>query len=628
MIYKKIVTLSIVTSSALLMSGCMEFKMPNIPDMDSINIFSSNEVSIHSVKPAKVPLRSKDKTITVSKFQNDTTQLSNKIISVLNGTTVKGNKYFTVINQFETDKKLKNLGFVDTGLIRKEESLKIKKATGSESLILGNLSEMKVSYRFFEENRQRCNKDNKDCYHREVKCKTTNFDLTAFLRVIDLKTSEILFSESINKMKSYRFCEDDQFKIPSNETIKQMLSIEIAHEFVDNLTPVPYSFKVKILTDDEFYKFSEDNKNKMKTILANIKRGRYVKSADLLVDLILDTNNESYIPIYNLGIMKEAMGELIEAERLFYRAEKLCPKPIDEVLDAIVRVKKLQKERNILHEDIEINQIKRTKEELAKLKKQAEEMKLFKIEQDRLAKIKLEMETKRLLKQEQDRLKEERRLEEIANLEAEKQLREKIRKEAELIEKIKHDKEVKRLELLRKEAADLEAERILSEEKKRKILANKNEANRLEKQIKETKDKLKKEELIRKQESIKRSEENKRLELLRKESADLEAERKLSDLKNTENTNLKISEDKEKLEAQKIEAQKIEAQKIEAQKIEKEKLDMIKDNENVSNVDNTDNGLFEETNVEELTDEEKEAEAEMERLKKEIEALDLSLEDE
>ncbi|MCK4973904.1 MAG: hypothetical protein KAR81_01505, partial [Sulfurimonas sp.] len=72
-----------------------------------------------------------------------------------------------------------------------------------------------------------------------------------------------------------------------------------------------------------------------------IKQSRYLKAERFLIDLIDSTNQKSYVPFYNLGVIKEAQADYKEAQKYYKLADDLVIEPVEEVSRAFIRIQRL-----------------------------------------------------------------------------------------------------------------------------------------------------------------------------------------------------------------------------------------------------------------------------------------------
>ena len=72
--------------------------------------------------------------------------------------------------------------------------------------------------------------------------------------------------------------------------------------------------------------------------LEYIKQNHYKKSENLLNQLIFLTNQKSYVPYYNLGVIKESQGEYFKAKDYYIKADSLTIKPVDVISSAYLRI--------------------------------------------------------------------------------------------------------------------------------------------------------------------------------------------------------------------------------------------------------------------------------------------------
>ncbi|TXL23567.1 hypothetical protein BMR03_01905, partial [Methylococcaceae bacterium HT2] len=73
--------------------------------------------------------------------------------------------------------------------------------------------------------------------------------------------------------------------------------------------------------------------------LEYINQNRLDKAEQLLSNLLQSTQSKSYVAAYNLGVVKEAKGELLEAKKYYSLADQLQIEPIEEINTAVNRIK-------------------------------------------------------------------------------------------------------------------------------------------------------------------------------------------------------------------------------------------------------------------------------------------------
>jgi tetratricopeptide (TPR) repeat protein len=139
--------------------------------------------------------------------------------------------------------------------------------------------------------------------------------------------------------------------MPSKEMGAQQLALHIAKKFAYKLTPHYRQFEVTLLEDPDL-DYNDRQESLLKNSLKYIEQGRNDKAEKLLIDLINSTGKQSYVPFYNLGVIKEAEGKYVEAQNFYGVADNLMIEPVDEINAAVVRIKDLIRKRKISQEQM------------------------------------------------------------------------------------------------------------------------------------------------------------------------------------------------------------------------------------------------------------------------------------
>ena len=120
----------------------------------------------------------------------------------------------------------------------------------------------------------------------------------------------------------------------------QKLANKMAHSFTSKLTPHYRYFDVTLLEKPDI-DYDDRQEKLLEVSIEYIKQNRYDKAQKFLIDLIDSTQQKSYVPFYNLGVIKEAQGKYVRAEEYYKFADDLVIEPVDEINTAYVRIKKM-----------------------------------------------------------------------------------------------------------------------------------------------------------------------------------------------------------------------------------------------------------------------------------------------
>jgi tetratricopeptide (TPR) repeat protein len=334
----KITTKQVVlaTSALLMMSGCAQ------------------KVQIKALQPAEISRSAETKKIAVSQFTNDTSvSLSSKIEAKIAQHRLDGKPYFTTLSRQDLDKVLKEQKIQNSGLIDPSTAVEVGKVMGAQAIISGSVGKPSSSDTFYYEARTKCNKDGQ-CWEVKVSCQKRIAGLSSEIRMIDTKKGDIIYGDTINKTEEWTHCNDDSRALPSTEMAAQTLADRIGNAFVYKLVPHYVYFTVELLEDPDL-EYTENQEKLLKNSLAFIKQNRYDKAEELLSRLIESTDEKSYVPIYNIAVIKEAQGKYEEAKALYSQADKLTIEPVEQINTAINHIDKIIEQNKQALNQIEKN---------------------------------------------------------------------------------------------------------------------------------------------------------------------------------------------------------------------------------------------------------------------------------
>ena len=303
------------------------------------------KVGVKALEPAEIDRVANTKRIAITNFSNDRVGLAAKIEAKLAKFQIDNKKYFTVISRNDLDKVIAEQKLQNSGLVDDKTVVKLGKIVGAQAIISGRVSSPTKQDSYFYEERIRC----KDLKCKEivtyaVRCVKRVFSLSAELKIVDVAKTDIIYADTIDKGSMYKHCADDSQALPSTEMAAQNLANQIADSFTYKLTPHYRQFDVELL-DDEDIDYTDSEEKLLKVSLEYIKQGRYDKAQQLLTRLIDETDEKSYVPFYNIGVIKEAQGKYEEAKEYYQHADHLMIEPVEEINKAVLRIDKLIEKR-------------------------------------------------------------------------------------------------------------------------------------------------------------------------------------------------------------------------------------------------------------------------------------------
>jgi len=309
----------------------------------SLEFFTActQQVGFEVLEPAQVDRMATVKKIAVSNFTHDTVGLSRKIEAKLSEFEIDGKKFFTVVSRNDLNKIIAEQKLQNSGLVNDKDIVKVGELIGAQAIVAGNVSPATKQDTYFYEERVRCaDKKCKSLVTYPVRCMKRVVGLSAELRVVDISKGDIIFAQNLSKDAAFKHCADDSRAIPSKEMAAERLAEDIADDFTYKLTPHYKHLDVSLL-DDPDLDYTDEQEALLKNALKYIEAGRYDKAEKLLMRLIDSTGAKSYVPFYDLGVIKEAQGKYKEAKEYYEDADNLMIEPVDEINAAILRINSL-----------------------------------------------------------------------------------------------------------------------------------------------------------------------------------------------------------------------------------------------------------------------------------------------
>jgi len=332
-------------AAAVLMTGCAQ------------------KVQIKALAPAKVGEMASKKKVAIVDFKGDEkTKLSSKIEAQIAKHELDKKRYFTVLNRKDMDKVLKEQKLQASELTDEKSVVKVGKILGAQALINGDVTSSAESGHYVED-KEKClqyYKDSGECAryrYYKVQCKTLNASVSATISIVDMEDAHVIYSDTLSKEYSGDSCKDgdknfglvvldkDSVPILGKQQAITRLTDQIANEFVYKLTPHYIYFQVTLLDEIEF-DVSDQQAKMLEIALENIKQGRLDKAEKILSKLSTELEGKSYVVNYDLGVVKEALGDFEAAKKLYKQADEAMLEPIPEVNAAVIRIDKLISQRD------------------------------------------------------------------------------------------------------------------------------------------------------------------------------------------------------------------------------------------------------------------------------------------
>ncbi|RXI28209.1 CsgG/HfaB family protein [Aliarcobacter trophiarum] len=313
----------------------------------------STKVLINSTKPAIIDRAANTKKVAVLKFENDSVGLSSKIESALYSVKVDDKSYFTVISKNSREAILNEQKFQYSGLSDRKNSVEIGELLGAEALISGKIDSSNMQKDNYYETRYRC-VDKKCIYTKEyrVYCTNAKYSLIANISMIDVQKGDVIYTNNYIKNRSYKKCSDEGGGLPQSNVVYDLFAKSIVDEFLPYIAPTKQSYYLELF-DDPDISYTKEQEIFLENGLEYLKLGELDRSMEIFSKLLNSTNDKCYVASYNLGVIKESLGEYENAKELYTLSDRLTLKPNKTVIEAISRIKQRIDEKDRLNSQME-----------------------------------------------------------------------------------------------------------------------------------------------------------------------------------------------------------------------------------------------------------------------------------
>lgn len=312
----------------------------------------AQKVQIRTLEPAQIDKAADTKQIALSRFRHDTVGLAAKIEAKLANKKIDGKNYFTIVSRNDLGKILREQKLQNSGLMKPQDAVAVGELVGVEAIISGDVGSVTAQDSRFYERRSRCrDHECKRIEYYDVVCTKRVVGFSTELRMVDVRGGDIIYAETLTPTRSFKHCWDDAVPLPSPQMAADEIADEIAESFVYKLTPHYRTFYVELLEEGDL-DYTDAQEELLKVALKYIEQSRYDKAEQYLIELIDATKMQSYVPFYNLGVLKEAQGKYTEAKEYYERADSLIVEPVEAINDAMVRINTLIQKRKRSYEQL------------------------------------------------------------------------------------------------------------------------------------------------------------------------------------------------------------------------------------------------------------------------------------
>jgi tetratricopeptide (TPR) repeat protein len=228
-----------------------------------------------------------------------------------------------------------------------ETATRVGKIIGAQAIISGEIAVASAESSKYEVAKERCleyYKNGRCATYRYYKqqCEVTKATVSANINILNVETGMIIYGDAISKNYNVDSCKislssSEKIVLSKAQALDRLASL-IATEFAYKLTPKYVYFSVALLNNIKLKAATSNHKKTFDIALDYIKASRYDKAKKILEKLMKETDGNSYVISYTLGVIYEATGDLEKAKKFYNIADDKSMKSIDEINLAINRI--------------------------------------------------------------------------------------------------------------------------------------------------------------------------------------------------------------------------------------------------------------------------------------------------
>lgn len=309
--------------------------------LSSALVGCSTTTKIQYLEPAEIDDVSLLKKIAVDDFKKDSVGLAGKIETKLSQKKFNNQPYFTVVSRQNLDRILSEQKRQYSGLTNEQNNVELGELIGAQAFISGKINSKSYADNRYTEERTRCVDEKcKKIQTYRVQCKKRNIQLSANIKIVNIETSKVVYTETYQQSSDWRACTDNGKTLPNPSNVWQNQANNIARQFVEKISP-SYTYREIELLEDPDISYTSEQKKLLSGAIEFIEAQRMDKADKLLSQLVFETESKSYVANYNLGVVKEAQGDYTQAQQLYNLADNLLMQPNEAIDKAVQRINKV-----------------------------------------------------------------------------------------------------------------------------------------------------------------------------------------------------------------------------------------------------------------------------------------------
>ena len=313
------------------------------------------KVKTRMLVPAKCHQAARCKRIAVLAFEGPKGyQVSADIEALLVAIQVNDNAYFSVIERGAVEKVLEEQMLHQTGVVDQGTAAEVGKLLGADAIVMGVITQNTTADKRYYEKRSKCmarNEEGKCLRWRKfrVRCTERNAYFSFTPKVVRVSTGEILTSEILAGHAIDDVCKGSERALEDRQTLLARAKSQAIEKFREIVAPYYVDVQIKLITRDDT-RMSSEIKKKIDAGVKWVEAGRLDRACEVWNEAHY-LHPQGYAICYLLGVCAELSGNLEGALSYYERADRNTGSPVDEISEALGRVKvNIEKEKQLADE--------------------------------------------------------------------------------------------------------------------------------------------------------------------------------------------------------------------------------------------------------------------------------------
>lgn len=280
-------------------------------------------------------------------------EFSAKIESmIMNANSSYGKTYYKLVERSEIKKVVDEISFSSSYFVNQDTAVNIGKMLGAQGILTGTVNGAAVQDNPYSEKRMKCGQYQNnvikgpygpitipicirwDPYYVNCNKRTANFSVT--VKVINVEVGSLVYSSDYSENESSEACSDSGNAVKSSLELLSIVQNRVLNRIRMDILPYNVVMNIFLMEDTNGIKDSISI-DKFLSGIEFAKKDRLDRSCEIWEGL-LEKNSDSVSLNYNMGVCKEAFGDLLAAKEFYKKADKLLSKPDDTINAALKRI--------------------------------------------------------------------------------------------------------------------------------------------------------------------------------------------------------------------------------------------------------------------------------------------------